>query len=76
MDEFIENPISALYSKFYPRNITHMHPKGTSFGAPTGKFFAGLDLGLSMNPLKAQLVADSSTVRRLLASLSIDRKAD
>jgi hypothetical protein len=51
-------------------------PQGHFLRGACGKFFAGLDLGLSMNPLKAQLVADSSTVRRLLASLSIDRKAD
>ena len=36
--------ISALCSKFYPRNINHMHPKGTSFRAPAVKFFACLDL--------------------------------
>jgi hypothetical protein len=37
-------PISALFSKFIPRNISHMYPKGTSFGAPMDKFFARLDL--------------------------------
>jgi hypothetical protein len=37
-------PISALFSKFIPRNIDHMYPKGTSCGAPADKFFAGLDL--------------------------------
>ena len=36
--------ISALCSKFYPRNINYMHPKGISFRAPAVKFFACLDL--------------------------------
>ena len=37
-------PISALLEKFNPRNIGHMHPKGTSCGAPPVKFFVRLDL--------------------------------
>jgi hypothetical protein len=37
-------PISVLCSKFIPGNIKHMHPKGTSCGAPADKFFAPLDL--------------------------------
>jgi len=37
-------PISVLRSKFYPRNINYMHPKGTSWWVPAVKFFARLDL--------------------------------
>jgi hypothetical protein len=33
-----------LREKFYPLNINHMHPKGTSFGASAVKFFVRLDL--------------------------------
>jgi hypothetical protein len=38
------SPNSSLLSKFYPRNITYMHPKGTSCGAPTVKFIERLEL--------------------------------
>jgi hypothetical protein len=41
-------PISLLREIFYPRNINHMHPKGTSFGAsavkPELKMVVRLDL--------------------------------
>jgi hypothetical protein len=37
-------PLSALCSKNNPRNITHMHPKGISCGAPAVIFFACLDI--------------------------------
>jgi hypothetical protein len=37
-------PDMALLSKFIPGNINHMYPMGTSCGAPTVKFSAGLDL--------------------------------
>ncbi len=30
----------VLLDQGYPRNINHMHPKGTSFGAPAVKFWA------------------------------------
>ncbi len=37
-------PISELCLKNNPRNITHMHPKGISCGAPAVIFFACLDI--------------------------------